>query len=147
MSTRQIHVFISHSWAYFDHYQTLENWIFDQPWRVGQASLDFRDYSVPKNDPIHNAPTDRLLQEAIYKQINMSHVVVIPTGMYAHYSKWIGKEIEGAKLYRKPIVAVDPWNQQRTSSVVGAAAAKRVGWNREPLIKAIWALYIAGQNG
>ena len=69
MSTYQIHVFISHSWAYSGHYDTLEDWIFKRKWSQGQASLDLRDFSVPKNDPIHNASTDRALREAIYNQI------------------------------------------------------------------------------
>src|SRR5437867_7077376 len=94
MSARQIHIFISHSWSYSGHYATLADWIFTQQWRVGQASLDMRNYSVPRSDPIHNATNDRQLRDAIYAQIARSHVIVIPTGMYAHYSKWIQKEIE-----------------------------------------------------
>ena len=87
MSTRQIHVFISHSWAYSSHYDKLSGWIFNKKWNVGQASLDFRDFSVPQNDPIHNASNDTQLKNAIYNKISNSHVIVIPTGMYANYSK------------------------------------------------------------
>jgi hypothetical protein len=114
---------------------------------VGQASLDFRNYSVPKNDPIQNANNDIALQGAIFKQIAMSHVVVIPTGMYAHYSRWIGKEIAGANYHKKPILAVNPWGQQRRASIVGSAAARTVGWNKQPLINAIWELYRGGIDG
>jgi len=60
MSTHQIHVFISHSWSYSGHYQTLADWIFKQSWRIGQASLYLHDYSVPKTDPILNASNDRV---------------------------------------------------------------------------------------
>lgn len=144
MSTHQVHVFISHSWAYSNHYATLEKWIFGEKWSSGRASIDFRDFSVPKSSPIHNAPTDRELQAAIYGQIARSHIVVIPTGMYAHYSKWIRKEIDGANAYRKPILAVNPWGQQRGASVVAAAAASTVGWNKEPLVRAIWDLHFRG---
>lgn len=112
MSTRQIHIFISHSWTYSGHYDTLSSWIFDEKWRVGSASLDLRDYSVPKDDPIHNAPTVRELRRAIYAKIARCHVVVIPTGMYANYSKWIEREIAGARTYKKPILAIDPWGQK-----------------------------------
>jgi len=68
MSVHQLHVFISHSWTYSGHYETLREWIFEQNWRVGQASLALRDYSVPKDDPIHDARTDRELREAIYRK-------------------------------------------------------------------------------
>lgn len=141
MSVRQIHVFISHSWKYFQHYDTLESWIFRESWRAGQASLDFRNFSVPRNDPIHNAPNDVALKKAIFDQISRSHVVVIPTGMYAQYSKWIGKEIEGAQAHRKPILAVNPWAQERKASVVVQAANSLVGWNKEPIVREIWKLY------
>ena len=141
MSVHQVHVFVSHSWHYSDHYQTLQEWIFDTRWSIGQASLNLRDYSVPKDDPIHNTRTERELREAIYRKIERSHVIVIPTGMYANYSKWIGKEINGAKTMSKPILAVNPWGQQRTSSVVAQAAAKTVGWNKKSVVDGIWALY------
>jgi hypothetical protein len=141
MSTRQIHVFISHAWAYSEHYETLASWIFGEKWSVGQASLDFRNYSVPKNDPIHDADNDKQLKEAILKQIKMSHVIVIPTGMYANYSKWIQKEIDGSSDYSKPILAVNPWGQQRASGVVVDSASKLVGWNKKSVVSGIWELY------
>lgn len=141
MSTHQIHVFISHSWTYSDHYDTLSEWVFNQSWRVGQASLAFRDFSVPKSDPIHNAPNSEALKAAIFARISRSHVVIIPSGMYANHSNWIQKEISGAKQYGKPILGVEPWGQQRSSQLVAENADKMVGWNREPMINAIWDLY------
>lgn len=143
MSTRQIHVFISHAWAHSHHYNTLSSWIFGESWSVGQASLDFRDYSVPKNNPIHNVPNTAALQQAIFNQIARSHVVVIPSGMYATHSKWIQKEIDGAKVYKKPILAVNPWGQQRKAGVVLSNADEGVGWNKQSIINAIWGLYNA----
>ncbi len=101
MSTHRIHVFISHSWSYTGHYDKLAKWIFRETWSVGQASLDFRNYSVPRSDPIHNAPTTKALNDAIFGKIAGSHVVVIPTGMYATHSDWIQKEIDGATTYKK----------------------------------------------
>ena len=35
MSTHFIHIFISHSWAYSNHYGTLAEWIFGKKWRSG----------------------------------------------------------------------------------------------------------------
>ena len=141
MSTHQIHVFISHSWSYSEHYETLSDWIFEENWSFGQASLDLRDFSVPKNDPIHNANSDEQLKKAIYKQIASSHVIVIPTGMYTNYSKWIKKEIEGANGYGKPILAVNPWGQQKASGVVVDNSARSVGWNSQSVLDGIWDLY------
>jgi len=141
MSTKQIHVFISHSWAYSNHYASLSDWIFNDNWSVGQASLDFRNFSVPKNDPIHNAVNDLQLKNAIYDKISRSHVLVIPTGMYTNYSKWIKKEIEGAKYYGKPILAINPHGQQKKAGIVVNSADEFAGWNKKPVIDAIWKLY------
>jgi hypothetical protein len=141
MSTRQIHVFISHAWTYSRHYETLASWIFGERWSVGQASLDFRNYSVPKDNPIHNAKNTQELKDAIFNQILRSHVIVIPCGMYATYSRWIQKEIDGAKAYSKPILAVNPWGQGRKAGVVQDNADVSVGWNKKPLIEAVWKLY------
>jgi len=141
MSTRQIHVFISHAWAHSQDYDTLAKWIFEDNWSIGQASLDFRNYSVPKNDPIHNAKNDKELQIAIFNQIARSHVVVIPVGMYASYSKWIQKEIDGSLGYKKPILAVIPRGKKRMSGVVVDNATAEVGWNRQSVIDGIWGLY------
>lgn len=139
--TYQIHVFISHSWTHSNHYDTLSSWIFEENWSVDKASLDLRDFSIPKDDPIHNAPTEKKLKDAIYNQIGRSHVIVIPTGMYANYSKWIQKEIDGADEYEKPILAVNPWGQERKSSIVHSACSKLVGWNRKSVVDGIWELY------
>ncbi|PID47341.1 MAG: nuclease [Proteobacteria bacterium] len=141
MSTRQIHVFISHSWAYSNHYNTLANRIFNRNWRISQASLNFRNFSVPQSDPIHNDNNDTQLRNALYSQISRSHVVVIPTGMYSRYSKWIQKEIDGAVIYKKLILAVNPWGAQRTSADVKNAVDKVVEWNAKTVIGGIWELY------
>lgn len=71
----------------------------------------------------------------------MSHVIVIPTGMYANYSKWIQKEIDGSLGYSKPILAVNPWGRQRASGIVVDSASKLVGWNKKSVINGIWELY------
>ena len=133
-------VFISHSWAYSGHYNKLSEWIFVDKWESGETQLVFVDKSVPKDDPIHNAPLVRDLRNAIYARISASDVIVIPTGMYANYSKWIQEEINGAAEFSKPILAVDPRGQERKSSIVANAAKKSVGWTKQSVINGIWEL-------
>lgn len=141
MSTHRIHVFISHSWSYSDHYDKLAEWIFGGNWSVGQASLEFLDFSVPKDDPIHYAQNATQLKKAILAKIARSHVVVIPTGMYVEYSNWIQKEIDGCQEYDKKLLAVNPWGQERKSSLVLNQANDNVGWNKDSVISKIWRLY------
>ena len=135
-----MNVFISHSWNYSEHYDRLAEWIFEEEWHVRNQRIRFFDTSVPRDNPIHFAPNQEFLKQAIYQRIVDSHVLVIPTGMYANHSVWIGKEIEGARFYEKPIVAVDPWGQERRASVVAQAASEAVGWNKQSIINAIWRL-------
>jgi len=140
MFARHINVFISHSWAHSNHYTKLCEWIFDKGWQVDQKPLVFIDRSVPKDNPIHYASNAEQLKNAIYEKIYRSDVVVKPTGMYASYSTWIQKEIDGAKLLGKSILSVDPWGQERKSSVVAAAADLSVGWSSQSVVDGIYRL-------
>ena len=56
-------LFISHSWAYGEAYDNLV--------KLLNAKLYFyyKNYSVPKNNPIHNAGSDWELKEAKKRQM------------------------------------------------------------------------------
>ncbi|MBI1385432.1 MAG: nuclease [Rhizobiales bacterium] len=135
-------VFISHSWAYSGHYDKLAEWFFLERWNHQGRPVVFKDYSVPKDNPIHFASNDTQLYAAISAKISASDVAVIPTGMYSSYSKWIGKEIQAAQALKKPILAVNPWGQERKSSVVVQNATRAVGWNKKSVIDNAWGLFI-----
>ena len=127
-------LFISHSWSYADQYDRLVRLL------QARTYFRFRDYSVPRNDPIHNAPTDVKLREAIRNQMAPCGVVLILAGVYASYSKWIDKEIalaENGFGQRKPIIAIEPWGSKRTSARVKAAADRTVKWYTESVVGAI----------
>lgn len=124
-------LFISHSWSYSDHYNRLVALLDSAPY------FTYRNYSVPKSDPIHNAPYQWQLREAIRRQMQPASCVIILAGVYSTYSKWINIEIELAKSMNKKIIAVEPWGASRTSVVVKNAADEIVGWNTTSLIRAI----------
>lgn len=127
-------LFISHSWAHSDAYEKLIQLLDKDP------SFSYRNYSVPKSDPIHNARTDRELYDAIKRQVSPSSVVIILAGVYSSYSKWINKEITIAKnefIIPKTIIAVEPWASEKTSKVVKDNADRIVKWNSKSLITAI----------
>ena len=83
-------LFISHSWTYSNEYEGLTNLLDNASY------FTYRNYSVPKNDPIHNANNDRELYNAIRNQIKYASVVVILAGVYSTYSKWITDSIVSA---------------------------------------------------
>lgn len=56
-------LFISHSWTYSDAYKTLVGFFDEHP------LFKWVNYSVPKDDPIHNAPNAKFLEAAIRRQM------------------------------------------------------------------------------
>lgn len=127
-------LFISHSWSYSNSYNKLTSMLTERPY------FFYKDFSVPKDDPIHNAPNQQLLFEAIRRKIQPCHVVVIMSGVYSTYSKWINKEIEIAMRefsIKKPILAIIPRGAQRTSTIVSNSADLIVGWNTESIVNGI----------
>ena len=84
-------LFISHSWTYSDAYENLVKLL------NGKPNFNYKNYSVPKNDPIHYAHNDYQLKAAIRNQMQYASCVLILAGVYSTYSKWINIEIELAK--------------------------------------------------
>lgn len=131
---RPYHIFISHSWTYGDAYDKLVKMLDSAP------RFSYKNYSVPKDDPIHNAPNEQALIEAIRKQLTFCDAILILAGVYSTYSKWINKEIALAQKgfsRSKPIIAIQPWGSERTSSVVKDSADKIVGWSTGSIVDAI----------
>lgn len=123
-------LFISHSWNYSGQYNSIIDFLERQ-------EVDYYNHSVPKDDPIHTNGTDKQLYDAIEAKIKGCSCVIIMAGVYATYSKWINKEINIAKKYGKPIIAVKYWGAERFSSIVMDAADKVVGWNSKSVADAI----------
>ncbi len=124
-------LFISHSWTYGDAYDRLVGMLNEHP------NFKWRDYSVPKNDPIHNAPTTDKLEAAIREQMRHASCVLIMAGKYSTFSKWINREIMIANELEKPILAITPWGASQISTVVAAAADEIVKWQSSSIVEAI----------
>lgn len=123
-------LFISHSWTYGDAYDKLTQMLDAQ-------GLDYYNHSVPKSNPLHTNGTQKQLREAIEAQIRGTSCVLILAGVYATYSKWINEEIAIAKSYGKPIIAIQPWGAEKTSTVVKGNADKIVNWQGSSIVTAI----------
>ena len=131
MTFRTRNLFISHSWTYHNQYQGLCNLLNQKPY------FFWKNYSVPKDDPIHNANSDWALARAIEAQMKPASVVLILAGVYSTYSKWIKVEIDMAKRLGKPIIAIEYWGSERTSQVVKNNADLIVKWNTDSIVDAI----------
>ena len=131
---RTFNLFISHSWTYGDAYERLIDLLREKPY------FDFRNYSVPKDDPIHNANNATQLRAAIRKQMAPCGVILVLAGVYASYSKWIKEEIDLAKngfVLPKAVIAIEPWGSQQTSVAVKDTADRIVKWNTDGIVAAI----------
>ena len=125
------HLFISHSWNYSDAHDNLVRLLNAKP------GFTFKNFSVPPDNPIVGAKTDKQLEEAIENKIRLCSAVLIMAGMYSTYSKWINKEIEIAKRMNKVIIAIKPFGAERISTVVRRAAHAEFAWNTNSIITAI----------
>lgn len=132
--SKTYNLFISHSWTYSDAYEKLVG-LLDNA-----QNFNYKNYSVPKNDPIHNAANDKQLKAAIQKQMQSASVILILAGVYSSYSKWINTEIELAQngfTYPKKIIAIEPWGAEKTSIKVKNAADEIVKWQTASIVAAI----------
>lgn len=127
-------IFISHSWRYSDAYDGLIKLLETYPY------ANFRDFSVPKDDPIHTSGSDAVLYNAIKAKMQFCNIVIILAGVYSSYSKWIDKEIKIANIefsQKKPIIGIAPWAQKNISTVVKENALDIVRWNTASIVEAI----------
>lgn len=124
-------LFISHSWNYSDAYEKLVN-LLDKA-----DNFRYKNYSVPKDDPVHNAKNDATLKAAIRDQMRPASCVLILAGVYSTYSKWINIELDLAVEMGKKIIAVEPWGSERTSARVKLYADKIVKWQTSSIVSAI----------
>lgn len=69
--------------------------------------------------------------------MNGCHAVIIISGMYATYSKWIDYEIDEAIRLDKPIIALKPWGHERIPLKISNNADVLVNWNGESLCRAV----------
>ncbi len=127
-------LFISNSWTYSDSYKQLVKLLEETD------NFEYRVYLVPGDDPCNYALNQSLLIEAIKEQMSNSNCILILAGVYSIKSKWINIEIELAKNgFRSPknIIAIEPWESERTSQIVKASANEIVKWDNQLIIDAI----------
>ena len=132
-------IFLSHSWSYPTAYDRLISLLNNA------SDFSFKDYSVPKDDPIHYAGNEQELYDAIKKQISPCHIILIMAGVYSTYSEWIKKEIKIAKKEfqsPKPILGIKPRANINVSQFVSNNCDKLVGWNTNSIVSAIRELSI-----
>ena len=123
-------VFISHAWNYHEDYLRVVQFLDDAQY------FNWRNYSVPEHDPV-DANSNRMLKEALKRQMRPANIVLILSGMYAAHSGWIDFEIEFSLQITKPMIGIRPWGQQRIPKIVSDNVDVMVGWQTDSIISAI----------
>ena len=127
---KNYHIVISHSWSYSEHYNTIASWLDNALY------FTWSDYSVCCDKPL-DTKTDSELKEKLKNRISASSCIIVCSGMYATYSKWIDYEIDTAIDMGKPIIGVKPWGQERVPAKIQNNATVMVGWNSSSIIDAV----------
>lgn len=132
MNTKSL--FISHSWRYNNEYNDLINLLNNRGY------FSFKDYSVPKDDPIRilsKTAYEKKLREGITNQMRFCDVVILIAGKYVTFSDSIQMELEIASEMKKPILAIRPYGASQTTSLAEIYADKIVSWNSDSIVEAI----------
>ncbi|MGV8982828.1 TIR domain-containing protein [Clostridium sp.] len=133
-SLKTYDLFISHAWKYGVDYDKLVDFLNNAPY------FTYRNYSSPKDKPLISPLSfvaKKTLQDAIERKIKPVNAVLILSGMYAAHREWMQFEIETAKKYKKPIIAIIPRGQQRIPIEVLSASITSVGWSTQSIVDAI----------
>ena len=128
-------LFISHAWIRDNEYDRLEALLKEVSY------FQFKNYSVPKDDPLVNKSGDFLskkeLRERLYYQIKPTHCVLVIAAMYIKHREWIQIEIDIAKEYSKPIIGIAPQSQERIPLEIQDCSKEIVRWNKDSIVTAI----------
>lgn len=142
MSLQRIHLFLSAALNETPHANRLAEWIFEQHWQLGDATLDFRDLSIPRSDPLFATPHSEAAQREREARIAKSHVVLVPAGLPEGAQAPVEAEIAAAHGLRRPVLAVDvelrPGN---APCAIRARADDHCTWKDKAMISKIWRLY------
>lgn len=129
-------LFISHAWRYGDEYNRLTNML------DSATNFCYRNYSAPEYKPLVNldstdVQSKRDIEEAIKRKIKPVNAVLIISGMYYNYREWMQYELNVAKEYNKPIIAVKPYRSLFTPKEIIDNCNTLVGWNTNSIVQAI----------
>jgi hypothetical protein len=105
------------------------------------SEFQWDNLSVPKTNPLLQFAELQRSFRCLVKQLDdaiaRADCLLVLSGMYAAHSGWIQSEIESAKEFGIPIVAVRPLGSERLPEAATHAAVAVVRWNRNSIVSAI----------
>jgi len=127
-------IYVSHSWSVADTYDKLVRVLQSDP------SFAFRLFGLAKNDPVHATGVSYELRAAMRHPMSQCHVLVVQTGVYAQFGKWINEELELACAtfeLRRRVLAIDTFGPDPKPTPVQERADRVIGWTKSGIITAV----------
>lgn len=128
--SKEINIFISHSWQHVDDLKKLKNLLESRK----NFKVEFKQVEPEK--PIKSEESS-YIRKVLKKKLNESNVVLGIAGMYASYSDWMEWELNTAVELGINVVGVIPRGQKRISQIVTKYSSENVMWNTESIVEAI----------
>lgn len=124
-----VRVFVAHAFESSDDYRRLFEYL------ESARSFFYRNCSVPELP--QGLDKDGLRQE-LRKQIHLAEVVLIPAALYDRNRDWVDFELNCAKGFDKPVVALNFFGVKAKLPVqLEALADEIVEWNERDIVDAI----------
>lgn len=129
-------LFISHAWKYGEDYDRLVKLL------NSANNFYYRNYSAPEDKPLQNldsteVETVKQIKESIIRKISPVNCVLVISGMYFNYRRWMKFELDTAVQMGKPIIGIKPYGNVLMASDVSSAAKTTVNWNTDSIVSAI----------
>ena len=135
--SREYTLFITHAWPYRADYEGVVNLL------NAERSFKWADLSVTVNAPLSAfmpllPKSYRCIVHQLDEKIREADCVLVLAAMCVAYRGWIQSEVEAALDFKKPIIAVRPYGQERVPQELSQEAiTDQVGWRTDSIIFAI----------
>lgn len=127
-------IYVSHSWSEADFYDKFTRILHAEP------DFPFRLFGLPKDDPVHASTVAYELRAAMRHPLSQCHVLVVKTGVYSRYQKWINEELELATAgyeMRRRILGIDIFGPESKPTPLHQHADRVIPWSRAGIVSSI----------
>lgn len=123
---KPVKMYVSHTWMFHSDACKKKEIFFKQ---FGISHLYIEPYGNLEQDIENKALID--------KNMKLADCILILAGVQEATEDWLSKEIESAKKYAVPIIAIEPWAKKETSDNIKKNADMIVGWHGKLITDAI----------
>ena len=127
-------LFIGHTWQNSLEYMRIVEILNEAP------HFYWRNYSLWEKDAIINTDSEfgkAELKQKLEEQIKYVDLVLICADQYISHPYWIEQEVAIAAKFKKPLVVVKPYANERTPVLLALNAKELVDWQSSSIVAAI----------